>query len=81
MDAVRQVKQRSTGPPATVVDEGALVRQGALDSAVVVRDDGGGRQAQRPLNLSTAVMIAAVIAVEEQGNPFGTDVQLRLQET
>ena len=68
MDAVGQVQQGTACSPSADVDEGALLGQGVLDGAVVVGDDGGRRRAQGPLDLGTAVVVAVVVAVEDEGD-------------
>ena len=73
MNAVGQVQQGAAGASSADVDERALLGQGMLDGAVVVGDDGGCRRAQGPLDLGAAVVVAVVVAVEDEGNALRGD--------
>ncbi len=79
MDQFRQVDQSTAGPATPFEDERALSGQGALEAPVVVWDDRRGWQAQCPLDLDTTVMVAAVVAVDEQGDALRAERELVLK--
>ena len=56
-------------------EQGLLAVEGALGGVVVEGDDGGGGQLQSPLDLGAAVVVAAVVAVEDHGQALAGHAQ------
>ncbi len=80
MDPFRQVDQRLAGPVAPFADERVLGDHCTLDAAVVVRDERRGRKAQRPFDLDPAMVVAPVVAIDQQRDPLRTEGELALQQ-
>ena len=75
-EAARQIKQRVRNRAARIEDQRALVRQGALQRLVIVGDDGGNRDAQRPANLRPGVVMTGVVAGQDEGQSLIIQMQL-----
>ncbi len=78
MDQFRQIDQSTAGPATALEDERALSGQGALEAPMVVGDDRRGGQAQCPLDLDATVMVAMVVAVDEQRDALRAECELVL---
>ena len=68
MEAFGQVEDGAAGAALPREKQGHLAVEGALDGGVVVGDDAGHRPVEGPLDLRSAVMAAAVVAVEDDGD-------------
>ena len=80
MNALCQVEQRARSAAASVEDDGPLGAEGPLNSAVVEGDHGGRGRTERPHDLASAVVIAAIVAVEDQGDQLGIYRDVRLEQ-
>ena len=68
MEAFGQVEDGAAGAALPSQKQGLLAVEGALHGGVVVGNDAGHRPVERPLDLGAAVMAAAGVAGEGDGD-------------
>src|SRR5579884_203077 len=79
MDALRQIDQGPTGA-AALEDDRMLCSRGTLDAPMVVGHHRGCRQAQRPLDLGAAMVMAVIVAIDHQCDAFLAYGELGLEQ-
>ena len=77
MHPLRETALGAGGPTATREDERSLRGQCPLSSIVVVGNHGNSGQAQSPLDLGSTVVVAAVVAIEHQGDLAAREPRVR----
>ena len=70
IQAFGQVEQHAACATLTRQQKRLLAVQGALKGAVVVGDDRRCWQSQCPLNLGPTVVVVAIVAIEDEGDPL-----------
>jgi hypothetical protein len=80
MDSLSQPDQCSSSTAPILQYQWPLRCQRSLHATVVIRDDRGRGQVQRPLDLSAAMVESAVVAIDHKSNALQVDL-VRLEQT
>jgi hypothetical protein len=78
--SLSEVKQRPGGWSTAGENQWTLRCDGALDGLVIVGDQRGHRQTERPFNLAPAVVQASAVTVDDEGYSLRVDSKRVLQQ-
>jgi len=73
MDSLGELQDRAPSAAPAIQHRGSLLRNGVLQRAVIIGDDGCHGGTQVPLNLGGGGMMARVVSVGDQADPRVVD--------
>jgi hypothetical protein len=74
-----QIEQRSARAATWLDDQGSLLGNGSLRGVVIERNHRHDRRAKVPLHLGARMVVARVMAVQDQGHHLPLDAQLTFE--